>query len=143
MTIRTLIARIAAPAVLAVSMAAGFGGAAEAAPYIKTCAAGICFNKDSQGYKNDRTYFFLTFNGSAVTHYNVRFAEPGGRIVQEEWKTFRGSNKTEERGIKGVPGQTASIQIQACARTTIKVGPFSASTKSSCTGWVTINYKQV
>lgn len=143
MKIRSALARIAAPAILAVSMAAGFGAAAEAAPYVKTCAGGICFNKDSQGYKNDRTYFYLTFSGSAVTHYNVRFQEPGGRVVQEEWKTYRGSNKTEERGIKGVPGQRATISIQACTRVTIKIGPFSTGTKSQCTGWSTITYKQV
>jgi len=143
MSVRSLIARIAAPAILAVSMAGGFAATADAAAYTKTCVNGICFNKDTQGYKNDRTYFYLTFNGSAVTHYNVRFQEPGGRVVQEEWKTYSGSNKSQERGIKGNPGQWATISIQACTRVTVKVGPFSAGTKSSCTGWVSIRYKQV
>jgi len=143
MTLRSSLTRMIAPLAVAVSMAGGFAATADAAPYIKTCAGGICFNKDSQGYKNDRTYFYLTFNGSAVTHYNVRFQEPGGRVVQEEWKTYRGSNKTEERGIKGVPGQKTTISIQACSRVTVKIGPFSTGTKSQCTGWSTIRCKQV
>ena len=143
MKIRSALARIAAPAILAVSMAAGLAGNADAAPYKQTCAGGVCFNKDTQGYTNDRTYFYVTFNGTAVTHYNVRYREPGGRTVQGELKTYAGSNKSQEGSIKGVPGQMNTIAIQACYRVTVKIGPFSAGTQSRCTGWSNITYKQV
>jgi hypothetical protein len=138
----SLIARVLAPLAVAISVG-GIAATADAAPYKTTCAGSICFNKDTQGYKNDRTYFYVTFSGSAVTHYNVRYQEPGGRVVQGELKTYRGSNKSQEGSIKGVPGTKNTISIQACSRLTIKIGPFSTGTKSQCTGWSTITYKQV
>lgn len=138
----SLISRVIAPLAVALSVG-GIAATAEAAPYDTRCPSALCLSMDKQGYKNDRTYFYMTFNGSAVTHYNVRFKEPGGRVIQEEWKTFPGSNRSEERGIKGVPGQKATISIQACSRVTIKFGPLSTGTKSQCTGWTTFTYRAV
>lgn len=138
----SLISRVIAPLAVALSVG-GFAATADASPYKKTCAGSICFNKDTQGYKNDKTYFYLTFSGSAVTHYNVRYQERGGRVVQGELRTHQGSNKSQEGGIYGTPGQMNTISIQACYRVTVKIGPFSTGTKSACTGWSTITYKQV
>ena len=123
-----------APLAVALS-GGGFAATAGASPYKTTCAGSICFHKDTQGYKNDKTYFYLTFSGSAVTHYNVRYQEVGGREKQGELRTYQGSNKSEEGGIYGTPGKKYYISIQACSRVQVKIGPFTAGTKSSCTGW--------
>jgi hypothetical protein len=138
----SIISKVIAPIAVALSVG-GFAAAADAAPYNRTCAGGICFNKDTQGYKNDKTYFYLTFSGSAVTHYNVRYQEVGGRVKQGELRTYQGSNKSQESGIYGTPGKKYYISIQACSRVQVKIGPFSTGTKSSCTGWVRIGYYAV
>lgn len=137
-----LIARALAPLAIALS-AGGFAATAEAAPYKTTCAGSICFHKDTQGYKNDKTYFYLTFSGTSVTHYNVRYQEEGGRIKQGEVRTYQGSNKSQEVGVYGTPGKKQTIGIQACYRVKVNVGPFSVGTKSQCTGWSNITYKAV
>ena len=138
----SLISRVIAPLAVALSVG-GIAATADAAPYKTTCAGSICFHKDTQGYKNDLTYFYMTFNGSAVTHYNVRYHEEGGRVVQAEIRTHAGSNKSRENGLHGTPGQMRTISIQACYRVTVKIGPFSTGTKSACTGWSTFTYMQV
>src|SRR5687768_4083346 len=81
-----------------------------------------------QGYVDDRTYFYFTFNGSNITHYNVSFTEEGGRRVQYEVATLAGSNKSRETSLKGIPGSRYQVSVQACARITIKAGPFSVGT---------------
>jgi hypothetical protein len=143
MSSMSVLSRAMASLAIAMSIGAGFSAPAEAAPYRTTCAGGICFHKDTQGYTNNKTYFYLTFNGDAVTHYNVRYHEPGGRVVQGELKTYKGSNKSQEGAIKGKPGTKVYVSIQACRRYQVKVGPFSVKTQSSCTNWVQIGYYAV
>ena len=141
MSVRPARARIAALAVLAVSMAAGFGGAAEAAPYKQTCVGPLCFKQDTQGYTDDKTYFYMTFKGGTVTHYNLRYVEAGGRTVQYEVRTSGNSNKSKEVGLRGTPGKKYTVSVQACE--TKRVGGFLPFTKSNCTGWATFTYRAV
>ena len=123
--------------------AAGFSTAAQAAPYKALCAGGLCFNKDTQGYTSDRTYFYLTFNGTTVTHYNIIYREAGGRQIQAEIATRPGSNMSYEKSLKGTPGKQYTVSVQACSRVKVNVGPFSVSTRSSCTSWKTFTYYAV
>jgi hypothetical protein len=138
----SLIARVLAPLAVALSVG-GIAATADAAPYKTTCAGSICFHKDTQGYKSYRTWFYLTFSGSAVTHYNFRFQEVGGREIQDELRTYQGSNKSHKGNLPGTPGKKYYISIQACNRVKVNVGPFSVGTKSSCTGWARIGYYAV
>jgi len=141
MTRTSMISRVLAPLAIAISLG-GFAATAEAATKT-TCAGAICFNKETGHRSDGLTAFRLTFSGSAVTHYNIRFQEPGGRLLQREMRTRPGTNLSEPFGLRGTPGQKYDIYIQACSQTKVGVGPFSVSTKSSCTGWVRIGFYAV
>lgn len=98
----SLIARALAPLAIAFSIG-GMAGTADAAPDKQTCAGGICFSKDTQGYKNDRTYFYLTFNGTTVTRYNVRYREEGGREVQGELRPTAARTRARKAASRASP----------------------------------------
>ena len=136
----SLILRVLAPLAIALT-AGGFAATADASPYSKTCTGPLCFHKDTQGYANDKNYFYLTFKGGTVTHYNYRYTEVGGRTVQYEVRTSGNSNKSNEVGLGGTPGRNYHISVQACE--TRRVGGFLPITKSVCTGWVTFSYRGV
>ncbi len=120
MSAQSILTRLIAPLAVAISVV-GFSAAAHAAPYKPVCGGGLCFNKDTQGYTSNRTYFYLTFSGSKVTHYNIVYREAGGRQVQAEIPTRTGSNMTDVKSLKGTPGRQYKVSVQACSRTKVIV----------------------
>lgn len=142
MSTHSMLNRLIAPLAIALSVA-GLSATAEAAPYQPLCSGGYCFNKDTQGYVNNRTYFYLSFRGSAVTHYNMRFRESGGREVQIEISTRSGSNASVLKSFPGTPGRQYTVSVQACNRTKTFIGPIVISSRSNCTGWYTTTYTAV
>lgn len=142
MSPRSILARLMAPLAVAASFAS-LSTTAEAAPYTPLCAGAYCFNKDTQGYVDNRTRFYLTFKGSAVSHYNLRYREAGGREVQIEIGARPGSNGSYVTSLPGVPGRAYQVSAQACARVKIFVGPIVVSTRSGCTPWYRTTYKAV
>src|SRR5258706_2413896 len=114
MSTQSMLMRLIAPLAIAISVA-GVSSTAEAATYKAYCApTGLCFYKDTQGYTNNRTYFYLTFNGSKVTYYNIVYREPGGRVVTDVIVTRPGSNGSVLRSLAGTPGLLYTVKIQAC-----------------------------
>ena len=142
MSTHSMINRLIAPLAIALSVA-GLSATAQAAPYQPLCSGGYCFNKDKQGYVNNRTYFYLTFRGSAVTHYNIRYREAGGREVQVEISTRSGSNASGVTSLPGTPGRQYKVSVQACNRGKVFIGPIVISTTSRCTIWYTTTYTAV
>jgi len=142
MSTQSMLTRLIAPLAVAASLA-GLSATAEAATYKPLCGGGLCFYKDTQAYTNHRTYFYLTFSGSAVTHYNIIYREPGGRSVQAEISTRPGSNMSNRVSLPGTPGQQYKVSVQACNRTKAFIGPIVISSRSSCTTWYTTTYTAV
>lgn len=142
MSTHSMITRLIAPLAVVTSLA-GISTTAEAAPYTPLCSGGYCFNKDTQGYVNNRTYFYLTFRGSAVSHYNIRYREAGGREIQTEISARPGSNSSYVTSLPGTPGKKYQVSVQACSRVKVFVGPIVVSTRSSCTGWYATSYVAV
>jgi hypothetical protein len=142
MSPRSMLARLIAPLAFLASVAS-LSTTAQAAPYTPLCAGAYCFNKDTQRYVNNRTYFYLTFKGSAVSHYNLRYREAGGREVQIEIGARPGSNGSYLSSLPGVPGKAYQVSVQARARVKIFVGPIVVSTRSGCTIWYRTTYKAV
>lgn len=98
------------------------------------CAGSLCFYKNPHRYNDGTMYYFLRFRGSEVTHYNLRFTERGGRTVQIEIGTVRGSNESGWNKFRNMqPGGRYTVHIQACKRG----GLFQ---KSGCTGWHSITF---
>ena len=146
MSTQSMLTRLIAPLALAVSVA-GFAAKSEAAPYNPICGGGLCFNKDMKHYAWDRAYYYLSFNGSKVTHYNIRYREAGGREVQSEISTRPGSNATPVQAFKGYTGQRHTISVQACNRTKVIIGTIGGAvqfgTRTSCAPWRLITFTQV
>jgi hypothetical protein len=132
---------IARPLMAAI-LCLGFAASAEAAApdypgtYKKICAGSLCMLKGSLLIWDGSVPYYLSFRGSAVSHYNVRYVEIGGREVQIELKAASGSNLSKVSHLKGTPGGKFTIHVQACNRSSF--GPFSS--KSSCTQWHKITF---
>jgi hypothetical protein len=95
----------------------------------RPCAGGVCMNVYRRPGRPRVRVVRMTFSGSAVSHYNVRQPEPGGRMVQWEVLTRHGgTNESKGWEIFENPGSKYRIQVQACVRG----GPFQRST---CTTW--------
>ena len=132
------IARPLAAALLCLSFAASAEAAkpVDNGTYKKICAGSLCMLKRNTLIWDGSVPYFLSFRGSAISHYNVRYVEAGGREVQIEISTASGSNLSQVRHFKGTPGGKFTIHVQACNRSSF--GPFSS--KSSCTQWHNITF---
>jgi hypothetical protein len=129
MSILSTLVRIAAPVALAVSLSA-----APAFAKTQACNGAFCAHSQWDASKKRHIVYF-SFNGTHVTHYNVRFKETGGQTVQREVGTYSSSsNWSNNWYVRATRGNYLTLTVQACN----KGGLFS---KSKCTGWTTIRLK--
>jgi hypothetical protein len=123
------IAWVATPAAAAVVIGTGPTDPPVGERTARPCAGGVCMNVYRRPGRPRVRVVRMTFSGSAVSHYNVRQPEPGGRMVQWEVLTRHGgTNESKGWEIFENPGSKYRIQVQACVRG----GPFQRST---CTTW--------
>jgi hypothetical protein len=78
-------------------------------------------------------YYFLTFRGSEITHYNLRFLSAGRENQVEIGARAGNKNQSPARFMLVRPGGKYTVAIQACNR-----GGFLE--KSGCTGWYRITF---
>ena len=130
----TLLPRALGALMLAPILSAGIGASAKAAPsnYKAICANAMCFHKNPHRYSDGKMYYYLSYRGSEISHFNLRFLQGNGEEGQSEIRALSG-NRSGAKYMAVRPGGKYTVAIQACNRG----GLFQ---KSGCTGWYRITF---